>query len=359
MESFPPIPAPPLLISHLLGLVFLIHVVFMNYIVAAPLLATVYLRVKGETGRLFARWLMAAVPVAFTFTINFGVASLLFVQVLYPERFYTANILLGFAWLGIIAMLMLAFYLAYIMQKWIANPERNIVWATLAGALIVVLVVGIAVLMMSNYFIATEKSQWPLLSAQPWQVVKNLTFVPRLLHILVGSFAVTGLWMVWMSWWRQRRGGPAAELQEFRRHGLQIATGATGLQIVVGVWFLLWLPSAAWDALFSGTFPSLVWIAGVACGLLLLGLLLAALANPDKMIWQRLATVFMAATLIGMVAGRDVIRRLAIGEDFHLSALPYRSQAGPFLTFAVMLLLGIAAMVILLRMIWRLPTKRE
>ncbi|MDD5087873.1 MAG: hypothetical protein PHI18_03620 [bacterium] len=359
MESFPPIPAHPLLISHLLGLVFLIHVVFMNYVVAAPLLAMIYLRAKGEAGRLFARWLTAAVPVAFTFTINFGVASLLFVQVLYPERFYTANILLGAAWLGIVGMLMVAFYFAYIMQKWIANPQRSIAWSRLAGAIITVLVVGIAALMMSNYFIATEKSQWPQLVSQPWLVVKNLTFVPRLLHILIGSLAVTGLWMVWISWWRQRRGGPVAELQAFRRQGLQIATGATGLQIVVGVWFLLWLPSAAWDALFSGTFPSMVWIGGVACGLLLLGVLLAALANPDKIIWQRIATGFLFATLIGMVAGRDVIRRLAIGDDFHLASLPYRFQAEPFLTFALLLVVGLVTLLVLLRLIWRLPEKKE
>ncbi|MBU0509753.1 hypothetical protein KKH27_13080 [bacterium] len=358
MESFPPIPAPPLLIAHLLGLLFIIHVLFMNYVIAAPLLSGWFLWSKPEVGRKYATWLMSAVPVVFTFAINFGVACLLFVQVLYPERFYTANIILGHRWLAIIGLLMAAFYLCYILLRWLFNPARSPVLCAWTGVVIAALVLSVGGLMTANYFLSTGKVQWLRLLARPGLVMESATFLPRFLHMAVGAFSVAGLWMVWISWWRQKREGATAELSEFRRQGLYVATGATGLQIVIGIWFLLTLPSEVWDQLFSGTFPSLVWIAGVACGLSMFGLLMAAIANPDKRVWQKGATHLLAATLIGMVAGRDVVRRVAFAGDTPVADLPSRTQSEPMMVFAIVLILGLVTLLWLYRKIRRLPVAK-
>ena len=42
------------------------------------------------------------------------------------------------------------------------------------------------------------------LYAHPATVLHNFTFLPRALHFLVGSFAVTGFWMIWIAWWKER-----------------------------------------------------------------------------------------------------------------------------------------------------------
>ncbi len=355
MSSFPPIPASPMIFAHLLGLVFVIHILFFNFVLASPIIAAWSLWFKPDQGKLFAKWLTAPLPAAFTFTINFGVACLLFVQVLYPDRFYTANIILGKAWLSIIIVLMAAFYLCYILLRSLSRNERNSAWAGTIGVIISVFTLYIAGLMVSNYFLTTDKTHWNLLLDRPWLVVNNLTFIPRFLHYIIGSFAVTGFWMVWISWWRQDRGGPIAELTEFRKMGLHIAAGATGLQIIVGVWFLIWLPSEVLDRLFSGTFPSLVWICGVACGLVLMGLLIVALANPEKKIWQRVTTILLIATIGGMDAGRDVVRHASFGPDFHVANLPSQTQGGPLTMFLLLLIGGVLVGLVLLRLIWRLP----
>jgi len=353
--SFPPIPASPFLISHLLGLVFVLHIIFFNYLIAAPVLASWYHLRRPENGRLFAEWLARALPVAFTFAINFGVASLLFMQVLYPERFFTANILLGKAWLAIIGLLMIAFYMSYVSLRLISNTRRNSLWGGLSSMLVSLLVLCIAVLMVSNYFLTTNQSLWLSLQGKPWMALQNLSFVPRILHFVIGSFAVTGFWMVWISWWRQRRGGPAAELAEFRKLGLYVATGATGLQIIVGVWFLIWLPSEAWDRLFSGTFPSLVWIIGVACGLVMLGLLIVAIGSPEKKFWQRTATLLLLCTIGGMVGGRDALREVSFDPTFHITDLPSAPQTGPILMFTLILIGGALTILWLIWQVWRIP----
>ena len=50
------------------------------------------------------------------FTINFGVAPLLFLQVLYGNLFYTSSILMAVYWMSVIFLLITAYYSAYIYK---------------------------------------------------------------------------------------------------------------------------------------------------------------------------------------------------------------------------------------------------
>jgi len=353
---FPPVPGPPLLLSHLLGLMFVLHVVFMNYLIAAPILAVWYRWLRPDEGRDFARWLTAALPVTFTFAINFGVACLLFVQVLHPDRFFTANILFGVAWLSVIVLLLLAFYGAYIHRRF-ARDDRPF-WAGLAGLAVTACVWAMALVMIGNYFNATSKELWPVLQRAPWEIIKSQTLVPRLLHFISGAFAVTGFWMVWISWWRAKREASVQVVMSFRRHGLLVALGGTGLQVIVGVWLLIWLPSAAWDRLFSGSIPSLIWISAVASGLVMLGLLIVANVFPDRPIWQKVSTALLAWTLIGMTTGRDLVRIVAFGPDFSVKQLPWALQPGAMLAFGLILAAGALSLLWLFWLVRRLPASK-
>lgn len=50
------------------------------------------------------------------FTINFGVAPLLFLQILYGNFFYTSSVLMAAYWLSVIMLLIIAYYCAYIYK---------------------------------------------------------------------------------------------------------------------------------------------------------------------------------------------------------------------------------------------------
>jgi len=354
MSPFPPISGPPMLLDHLLGLMFVVHVVFMNFVLAAPLVMVWNLWSGGDERRRFAGWLAGALPVAFTFTITFGVAGLLFVQALCPDRFYTANILLGKIWLAVIPLLMAAFYGAYLARSRVTKPKGS-VWAGLVSLFTAALTWCIAGIMICNYFATTMADRWAELAAKPGLILVNQTFLPRTLHFIAGAFAVTGLWMVWISWWKRRRGEGAGVCASFRLQGLHLAAGATGAQVIVGVWFLIWLPADAWDRLFSGLVPSLVWISGVAAGLALLGVLIVATVYPDRPVWSRAATGLLAWTLIGMTAGRDLLRLLAFDRAFKVASIESRTQAGAMLVFFALLLFGLATLAALVWLIWRLP----
>ena len=357
MTSFPPVPAPPMLLDHLLGLVFVVHAVFVNFVLAAPLVITWLLWTGAENKQVYASWLAGALPVAFTFAINFGVASLLFVQALFPDRFYTANILLSKIWLAVIPIMMAAFYFAYVVKRLIA--KHTIFWAGLVSLLTGGLTWCVALIMVSNYFTTTMADQWTALYANPFLVLKSQTFLPRTFHFIIGSFSVTGIWMVWISWWKSKRGEDEAATSLFRRNGLLLTAGATGAQVIVGVWFLIWLPASAWDRLFSGSFPSLVWISGVASGLALLGVAIVASVFHDRPLWPKIATALLIWTLFGMASGRDLIRLLAFDPKFHVADIPSRTQSGAMLVFFLLLAAGAAVLLALIWLIWRLPKPSE
>ena len=100
-----------------------LHVVPMNYVLAGSgLLAvlagweTVANRPMEAHARIAATlrdWL----PLALSIAITAGVAPLLFLQVLYKEPFYTANLLLLHRWMLILPVLIVAFYLLYLQKS--------------------------------------------------------------------------------------------------------------------------------------------------------------------------------------------------------------------------------------------------
>ena len=353
MNGFPLLPAPAMLLDHLLGLMFIVHVIFMNYVVAAPFVIAWYLLAKGESGRQRARWMAAAQPVAFTFAINFGVAALLFIQALFAERFFTANIILGSAWLAVIGLLIAAFYGAYAVKQIADKPQRSPRLGGLIALVVAALVWSVGLIMISNYFISTSRDEWTLLHGNPRGVLANITFLPRSLHFLMGSFAVTGFWMIWISWWKEKRGEVHQDLQKLKSQGSLLAAAATALQVVVGIWFVLWLPQETWDKLLSGSFVSIVWMSGVAAGLLMLASLLIANFSNRPALWTKVSTGLLLYTLIGMVAGRDIVRLAAFGADFRVADLPAEPQAGAMKLFALLLVLGLIAILSLFWLIWR------
>lgn len=359
MNGYPPLPASPMMLAHLLGLVFVVHVLFMNYVATGPLVAAWYLLIKGESGRQRARWMLGVMPAAFTFAINFGVAALLFVQALYAERFFTANIILGSAWLSVVGLLIAAFYGVYLAKRLTEVSQRSTRWAGLVCVGIVVLVWAVGIVMISNYFIATKQESWPALRSAPSSVAGSPSFLPRSLHFLAGSFAVTGFWMMWIAWWRSRRGENHYDIVKLFKQGATLAAGATAAQIVVGIWFVLTLSSDVWDHLFSGSFPSVVWMSGVAAGLLLLGSLLIVNFTLGRLFWLKISTVLLLYTLLGMAAGRDAVRLAAMGDAFKLHELPSHPQTGAIQLFLVLLLLGVATAGYLVWLVRKAPQVPE
>src|SRR5262245_22520401 len=94
-----------------------IHVVFMNYVLAgSAYLAWFTLAHRRDDLAQDARDPLAFplrdwMPFLLSAAITAGIAPLLFLQILYQRPFYTANLLLFNRWMAILPVLIVAFYL--------------------------------------------------------------------------------------------------------------------------------------------------------------------------------------------------------------------------------------------------------
>jgi hypothetical protein len=92
-----------------------LHAVFIGYVVAG----TAFALIRRDDP--IAVTVRDRLPFMLGAGITAGVAPLLFVQLLYQHRFYTANLLLGPRWLAVVPVLIVGFYALYIQkvsEKW-------------------------------------------------------------------------------------------------------------------------------------------------------------------------------------------------------------------------------------------------
>ena len=141
---------PPPLFAGILVTTFLLHLVAMNLLLGGALLL-VGLRFgrRGADGShrdALARTLEKAGPVVAAATVTLGVAPLLFLQVLHGRVFFTSAIVMGWLWLAIVPLAMLAYCGAYALAL---SPEGRAPrrWVSAAVA---VLLLAVAFLQATN-----------------------------------------------------------------------------------------------------------------------------------------------------------------------------------------------------------------
>ena len=116
-----PLPGTAWQLLFLATLTFLVHLGFMNMLFGGTILSII----SGLRGRSdprhehLAKKIYSFLPVVITFTINFGVPPLLFIQVLYGHLFYSSSILMAAAWFAVIPLLVTGYYGTYILRfRW-------------------------------------------------------------------------------------------------------------------------------------------------------------------------------------------------------------------------------------------------
>lgn len=116
------IPAPDTIPAHwgifefLDILTFLLHLLVINIVVGGTILLFIS-RFRGEKegpAVSFTSRLVHKIPTSLALGINFGVAPLLFVQVIYGNFLYTSSVLMATFWILVIPLLIVAYYGTYI-----------------------------------------------------------------------------------------------------------------------------------------------------------------------------------------------------------------------------------------------------
>ena len=347
-----PIPAPVPLIAFLQHLTFLAHLLFMNALFGGLALSYVGFR-RGRDPRNPEYRLADAVtkllPTLFAGTVTFGVAPLLFMQVLFGNFFYTASIAVGWAWLGVIGLLLLAYYATYynaFRGPRLGAGARGAV--ALAATLLVAL---IAFVYSNNMSLMLRPDRWTALYlAAPGGTSLNLgdaELWPRYLHMVLGALAIGGLLLA--LWGRTRRDAEVAALAV--RRGIAFFAWTTAANLAVGLWFVFALPRNVRMEM-MGEVPLSTALFGVG---FLLGLAVFAIALVMRFAERPRSPVPLATLalvlLAVMVLLRDTVRGGHLAAWFRPEAFTVRTQGLPLALFALLLVAGLAVVAWMARVL--------
>ena len=301
---------------------FALHAVFVSYVAAGTVYALVA-ALRGSADPVAARardWL----PFMLGAGITAGVGPLLFLQLLYQRRFYTANLLMGPRWGAVVPALIIGFYALYL-----AKASEH--WRRLALGVGAACFGFVAWSWTELHQVMLDDAGWRAMYAAGERFHLEAAISPRLATwagAMLALFATVAAW-------------PASAAERRQLAGLALA----GLTTCGAA-------SAAAVALAGGLDPALGSVHGLARGwayLLALAALAAALGwgwtarRPDGP-GLRVATV---ATAVALLAGAVVREapRLALIEHGRAAA----ADAGGLPVFAITAAVGVAAIAWVVR----------
>ena len=309
-----PIPGPAGWIELLSFITFTAHLLLMNALVGTLLLAVLRWRSPNAAIRQNLEESLPLLPKGVALTVNLAVPPLLFIQVLYGRFFYSGSIIQSVWWLGIMLLVMMAYYGLYLAVA--KESGRRFVLGVAACLLLFT-----AFILTANASLVLNPQVWP--NWLPERASALLlagvgTVVPRFLHSVLACLAVGGLCLAAIAQVRQGKGiaGHKPAITE----GLAWFRHATLGQLAVGTWYFF--SHTAQQQHFLLTTPAIHGLFTV----LALGIGLGVWLSVQGKVWQ---TVSVAAFLVAtMVAVRALLRQLVL-TGVQANAMPVEFSVPP------------------------------
>nr|WP_319491993.1 hypothetical protein [uncultured Desulfobacter sp.] len=323
----------------LLIVTFALHLLFMNAMLGNAIMALFReFKIDKDADAMNFRT-ATKLPYTIAFTVNMGVAPLLFIQVLYGHFIYTSSILMAAYWLSIILLLILAYYAAYIYDfKFNAMGRSRTIFISIS----VILLLWIGFLFTNNMVMMIQPEIWVSYFRNPFGTLLGLKepmLIPRYLHFVLASVAVAGLLQA--IFWTLKQQEPVSK--QAVRSGLNWFAWATCIQFIVGIWFLISLPEDIM-MLFLGR-------ASLNSALLALGVVLggaAIVSAAQHKVWPTAALALI--TVVDMVLVRDLLRSAYLKPYFSPKQLTVVPEYSPMIMFLVAFAAGLVIIAYMIKL---------
>jgi hypothetical protein len=333
-----PLPGPPWLFQVLWVLTFFIHLLLVNTVLGGTLLAALA-GLAGPGRRETQRLVVEVTSWTIALAITFAIAPLLFIQVLLGRFFYSATILVAWAWLGMLAVLTVGYYLNYIAKARLRKGKGA------DGILIVeaVCFVAIAVVQVTVNLLHMQPGRWESVAGHAWAALSDPAFLPRLLHFVLAAVAMAGALVAFVAVRRAAKGGDRQALSSMARYGVRAALIATLLQLVDGFWLLVALPEDVLRTFMRAGPATMVPLAiGILGGVLVL-VVLAQIADPlATPIKVRRAAELIVGTIALMVVTRHQLRAVYLAPSRAGEQVQVATQWGALALFLVVFVVCVA-----------------
>ncbi len=324
----------------LLTLTFFLHILAMNVMLGTVIIAFVqgfgpkdkYLPLNQEIAK--------KIPYTIALAVNLGVAPLLFAQVIFGHFLYVSSLLMAVFWLSIVALLIIAYYSAYIFCYRHATMQAGRIFTT---GLTMASLLAIGFFLSNNMTMMLHPQSWTRYFAHPNGFLLNFgdpTLIPRYLHMVVSAIAVGGLAIA--LWYTYQASRGQKESSRWIKYGCIWFAGATIANYGLGFWFFGVLPHGLIvpSTLVGGLF-SLFLLLAIVTGAI--SIIQALRYQPLQALWYTLATILL------MVFMRDLLRVAYLNPWFSLSDLQVESSWSPFLVFLLSFIGGLVLVGWMLR----------
>ncbi|WP_419786382.1 hypothetical protein [Pseudodesulfovibrio sp.] len=313
-------------------LTFALHIIMVNVLVGG---AALVLYMKGRRAPA-AEAFSGKLPSIFALTVNFGVAPLLFLQVIYGNLFYTSSILSAGWWMAITALLICGYYLLYLYQHAMKKGGGN---GYLALGLVLMLCIG--VILSSLISLMIRPAAWTVGiggSAGTFLNFSDPTFAPRFLHFVFASLAVGGLGLAVYTRFAGRDG--SAETIESGMKAFFIFTLA---QMATGLWWLISLDRTVMlKFMGDSTLATTALLVAIACSVA------ALMAGITRKVIP--AAMWTTLTVLAMACVRALVRTATLEPWYSPTNLKVTGEYSSLILFLVTLLVGLAAIAYMLKL---------
>jgi hypothetical protein len=354
------LPGPAWLFHLLLVCTFFLHLLFMNLALGGTLLAAIAHSLSGgrqdDPRGALARRLVTMNGFGISLAITTGVAPLLFIQVLYHQYFYSATILMGGAWFGLVGLLVVGYYAAYLYKLRGAPATGNgggiWLWTT---ALFFLLIAAIHV---AVHLLHAQPGMWKSVADGGWNVLQDPTFAPRLLHFVLAGVGLSALVAAWWAMRQAVRGVDPQLNASIATFAWKWALWSTLALVVDGVLFLMILPRTVLIGVMQGGaavhIPLTLGILG-AIGLLMM---MARVRNPVESASTVSGTLSAMLLVIAVMSvTRHQIRLIYLQPTEHLQSFSIVPQWFNFGLFAVVLLACLGTVAYMVRRVLNSPAQ--
>jgi hypothetical protein len=334
----------------LLLVTLFLHLILMNIMLGTAVIAFINHFRAPEKEIPLCHTIARKLPFAIAFTVNFGVAPLLFVQVLYGNFLYTSSVLMGVFWLSVIGLLIAGYYAAYLYSYR---------YDTLGGARVVVTGITVTALLLIGFFMSNNftlmlrPDTWARYFENPSGTLLNLadpTLLPRYFHFMTAAIAVGGLSIALYYEYRKWKGD--RDVEQWIRSGLRWFGIATIINFGYGFLFLGTLTD---NVLNMNSFPGVLIVL-----LLLLVITLGALSVIYSFQGRTLPALYtILPTIFFMILVRELVRVAYLEPYFSITEMPRAYQYSPFLVFLLFFAGGLFLLGWMLRLVWRTYNSKE
>lgn len=308
------LPLPAGLIKILLVFLFLVHILFVNFMVGCVTLSFIFelLGLKRKKYDDLAHEISKTVTVNKSLAIVLGVAPLLAINLAYTTHFYAATSLTGFAWFMVIPAVTVAFLLTYLHKyTWLqwSGPRKPFHLAVAFMSLAIFWFVPL--IFLTNVNLMLFPIRWPQIHGF-FSALFLQNVIPRYFHFILATIAVSSFFAV--GWFCRKKYPLEKVLPEFDKKELKtlfykIAFIATMMQFIVGPLVLFTLP------VFGIALKVYLWFAlGLTSAILVVYVVWLEMKSGNGLIGKQfwLVILLLTTTVIAMAFGRHSYRERAI-----------------------------------------------